>query len=82
MKKYFLIAISAILIFLLSACSFSEKDFDYYSDINNIKGEDFICESTSPDDNYTVKAYLNNGSATVDFAVLCTVTDNLTDGTI
>lgn len=47
-----------------------------FFDIQRIDGQEFLCESTSPDGRYTVTAYLNNGGATTDYAVLCTVTDN------
>lgn len=47
-------------------------------DIQRIDGQEFLSESTSPDGRYTVTAYLNNGGATTDYAVLCTATDNET----
>lgn len=49
-----------------------------FFDIQRIEGEEFLSESTSPDGRYTVTAYLNNGGATTDYAVLCTATDNET----
>ncbi|MBR3808875.1 MAG: DUF5412 domain-containing protein [Clostridia bacterium] len=49
-----------------------------FFDIQRIDGQEFLSESTSPDGRYTVTAYLNNGGATTDYAVLCTATDNET----
>lgn len=49
-----------------------------FFDIQRIDGQDFLSKSTSPDGRYTVTAYLNNGGATTDYAVLCTATDNET----
>lgn len=40
-------------------------------DINRIKPGERIVESTSPNGTYTITAYLYNGGATVDYAVLC-----------
>lgn len=50
----------------------------FFFDIQNIKGQEKIAEAVSPDGTYTVTAYLNNGGATVDYAVLGTVTTNKT----
>ena len=49
-----------------------------FFDIQRIDAQEFLSESTSPDGRYTVTAYLNNGGATTDYAVLCTATDNET----
>ncbi len=49
-----------------------------FFDIQRIDGQEILSESTSPDGRYTVTAYLNNGGATTDYAVLCTATDNET----
>lgn len=49
-----------------------------FFDVQRINGQDILTELTSPNSTYTVTAYLNNGGATTDYAVLCTVTDNKT----
>lgn len=41
-----------------------------FYDIQRIKGQQYITESTSPDGTYTVSAYLNNGGATTSYSVL------------
>jgi hypothetical protein len=47
-----------------------------FYDIQRIKGQEYLSQSTSPDKTYTLTAYLNNGGATTDFAVLCTLKNN------
>ena len=47
-----------------------------FSDIQRINGQEYITESTSPDGKYTVTAYLNNGGATTDYAVLAKLKNN------
>ena len=49
-----------------------------FFDIQRIDGQEVIAVSDSPDSAYTVTAYLNNGGATTDYAVLCTVRNNKT----
>ena len=49
-----------------------------FFDIQHIKGQKFLAESTSPTEKYTITAYLNNGGATTSYAVLCTVKNNKT----
>ena len=41
-----------------------------FYDIDRIEPEEFLTEEVSPDGKYTVKTYLNNGGATVNYAVL------------
>lgn len=52
--------------------------FIYYAffDIQRLHGQENISESTSPDGAYTITAYLNNGGATTDYAVLGTLVNN------
>ena len=50
-----------------------------FYDIQGIEGEEVLEQSTSPDGKYTVTAYLNNGGATTDYAVLGEVKNNETD---
>ena len=49
-----------------------------FFDIQRIRGQTEIASCVSPDATYTVTAYRNNGGATTDFAVLCTVKNNIT----
>jgi len=49
-----------------------------FFDIQRIEGQEVIEEVISPNDTYTITAYLNNGGATTDYAVLCSVTENQT----
>lgn len=41
-----------------------------FYDIDRIEPGEFLTEEVSPDGKYTVKTYLNNGGATVNYAVL------------
>ncbi|WP_333651635.1 DUF5412 domain-containing protein [Lacrimispora sp.] len=50
-----------------------------FFDIQRIKGQEQIAESTSPNGTYTVYAYLNNGGATTSYAVLGSVKNNKTN---
>jgi len=47
-----------------------------FFDIQRFQGQNYLCESTSPNGQYTVTGYLNNGGATVDFAVLGVLKNN------
>lgn len=47
-----------------------------FFDIQRINGQEYLGESTSPNGAYTVTAYLNNGGATVDYAVLGRLKNN------
>jgi len=47
-------------------------------DIQRLCGEEKISTAISPDGNYTVTAYRNNGGATTDYAILCNVENNET----
>ena len=44
-----------------------------FYDIQRLEGQEVIQEVSSPNGTYTVTAYLNNGGATTDYAVLCSV---------
>lgn len=46
--------------------------------IQRIKGQELLQTFVSPDGKYTVSAYLNDGGATTDYAVLCTVLNHET----
>ena len=47
-----------------------------FFDIQRINGQEYLDESTSPNGTYTVTAYLNNGGATTNYAVLGTLKNN------
>lgn len=47
-----------------------------FLDIQRIDGQEYLNESTSPNETYTVTAYLNNGGATTSYAVLGTLKNN------
>jgi len=49
-----------------------------FFDIQHIDGQDKFAETVSPDGKYTITAYVNNGGATTDYAVLCTAENNKT----
>lgn len=69
-----LIIISIILAIMAGGAAYA-VNWAFY-DIQRIKGQKFLKESTSTNGTYTVTAYLNNGGATTDFAVLGTLTNN------
>ena len=52
-----------------------------FYDIQRIKGQQYITESTSPDGTYTVSAYLNNGGATTSYSVLGVLKNNINNKT-
>ena len=49
-----------------------------FYDIQRLEGQEIIQEVSSPNDTYTITAYLNNGGATTGYAVLCSVKNNST----
>ena len=69
MKKLSVILLCLLLALLLCGC---------VPDLQRIRGQEVIRECSSPSGRYTIIAYLNNGGATVNYAVLCTVKDNET----
>lgn len=48
----------------------------FFNGIQGIKGQQYLNDLSSPNGEYTVKAYLNNGGATVDYAVLVQLKNN------
>lgn len=74
MKKYFKIIIPVLFVILVVAYSVNWAFFD----IQRIEGQELIDEVSSSDGNYTICVYLNNGGATTDYAVLCSVRNNQT----
>lgn len=74
-KKIRIIVMISLLSILLIGCNNIDNDTktlgkEEYSMQNLPKGK-FLCDSTSPDGKYLIKAYLSEGSATVNFAVRC-----------
>ena len=69
LKKCFKILLSALLVVILSACAFYWAFFD----LQRVDGQELLKQSDSPDGNYTVSVFLNNGGATTGYAVLCSV---------
>lgn len=78
MKKHIKIIIPIVVVFLIIIAFFIYGIHWAFFDIQRIEGQEVIEEVISPNDNYTITAYLNNGGATTDYAVLCSVTDNQT----
>lgn len=78
MKKYMKIIIPIVIVFSLIIAFVIYGIHWAFFDIQRIEGQEVIEEVISPNDNYTITAYLNNGGATSDYAVLCSVTDNQT----
>ena len=75
MKKAVKIIIPVLIFVLLCAYVVNWAFFD----IQRLNGQDLIKEVSSADGRYTVTAYLNNGGATTDYAVLCSVKNNETN---
>ena len=69
-----LIIIGAVLVLVILILGYGI--YWAFYDIQRIEGQKVIKEVSSPDGTYTVTAYLNNGGATTDFAVLCSVKIN------
>ena len=69
-KRSIIIVIAIGVIFLII--------YRAFFDIQHIDGQEKIAETVSPDDRYTVTAYVNDGGATSGYAVLCTAVNNKT----
>lgn len=78
MKKWLVpvIIVASILLIIIALISYGI--YWAFFDIQRIDGQEIITISDSPDASYTVTAYLNNGGATTDYAVLCAVKNNKT----
>lgn len=75
MKKRLKVIIPILLVIVLIAYVINWALFD----IQRIDGQELINKVSSPDGKYTISAYLNNGGATTDYAVLCSVRNNETE---
>ena len=78
MKKWLVpvIIVASILLIIFGLISYGI--YWAFFDIQRLDGQEVITVSDSPDSSYTVTAYLNNGGATTDYAVLCAVKNNKT----
>ena len=75
LKKFLKFIIPVLFVIIVGAYAIHWAFFD----IQRIDGQELINEVVSPDGKYTVSAYLNNGGATTDYAVLCSVRNNETE---
>ena len=78
MKKWLVPVIITVSILLIILSLVSYGIYWAFFDIQRLDGQEVITISDSPDSSYTVTAYLNNGGATTDYAVLCAVKNNKT----
>ncbi|WP_138204098.1 DUF5412 domain-containing protein [Haloimpatiens lingqiaonensis] len=74
-----LIKIGIIMVILVGGVAYA-INWAFF-DIQRIRGQEYLSESTSPNGTYSVIAYLNNGGATTGFAVLGTLKNNKTGKT-
>ena len=74
-KKIIKILLCVLLTFILLLAYFF---YHFFYDTQALKGQKILEVSVSPDQNYTLVVYQNNGGATTDYAVLCSVVDNHT----
>ena len=71
MKRVFrIIGCTVIFIIICIAAFFAYRIFLSVTSIDEIEGQELIKTEVSPGGIYEAKAYLNNGGATVDYAVL------------
>ncbi len=80
MKKI-LIVLAIVIIVSIFVFAFTSCSNDSIEPLQKIRGQELINNSTSPNNEYIIKAYKNSGGATVDWAVLCTLTDTKTKKT-
>lgn len=78
MKKWLVPVIITVSILLIVFALISYGIYWAFFDIQRLDGQEVITVSESPDSSYTVTAYLKNGGATTDYAVLCAVKNNKT----
>ena len=78
MKKWLVPVIIVASILLIIFALISYRIYWAFFDIQRLDGQEVITVSDSRDSSYTVTAYLNNGGATTDYAVLCAVKNNKT----
>ena len=64
-----------LILFIILALLLSYAVYHFFYDLNAVKPGEKLSESISPNGEYKITAYLNNGGATTDFAVLCQLDD-------
>lgn len=69
--KRILVIISLVFLLVISLLGYGI--YWAFYDIQRIEGQEIVQEVPSPNGTYIVTAYLNNGGATTDYAVLCSV---------
>ncbi len=48
----------------------------WLTDLQRLRGQEYLEEATSPNGTYTVTAFLDNGGLLSDYSVLCTLREN------
>ena len=71
-KLFFLLAIAGLLVVAIIGYG---VNWAFY-DLNRLPKGEFLTEETSPDGNYTLKAYVTNGGATTAYSVRGELVDN------
>ncbi|GAB1786692.1 DUF5412 family protein [Priestia megaterium] len=74
MKKIIKRIIVSFIVILASLLAWGYYYFQY--DLNNLPGGELISSSTSPNGEYTVKAYRSSGGATTNWTIKGVVQDN------
>lgn len=74
MKKIIKRIIVSFIVILASLFAWGYYYLEY--DLNRLPGGELISSSTSPDGNYTVKAYKSSGGATTNWTIKGVVQDN------
>ena len=74
-KKVNIIAYLSVVAVIVLLALFANKFYEDHFTIKGIKGEELLTSKTSPDGKYEVRAYLNNGGASADYAVLAVLID-------
>lgn len=68
--------VSGVLLTLTALISFGI--YYLFFDIQHIEGQEVLTVCESPEETYSITAYLNNGGATTSWSVLCTLKNNQT----
>ncbi|MGG0474893.1 DUF5412 family protein [Priestia aryabhattai] len=68
--------ISLTITTMMTACLLAWGYYYLQYDLNRLPGGELISSSTSPDENYTVKAYKSSGGATTNWTIKGVVQDN------
>ncbi len=76
--KIIILIVAVIAVIALGFFAVSNFSSSNDKEIQEIKGQELLNESTSPDGTYTIYSYLNNGGDTIQYSVLCSVKNNNT----